>query len=338
MHRLGGAVLAAALLLATPFCAERVSAEPLKIRVGWVIAPSNTAPLLAAKQDIARHAGKSYVLEPVHFTGTSPMVTAVASGELEIAPLAYSTFALAIQNAGLADLRIIADDFQDGVAGYYTDEYLVLKDSPIRKPADLKGKVLASNATGSAIDMGLRAMLRKQGLEDKRDYTIIEVGFLNMKAVLKDRKVDLISAVPLITQDPEVKAIARTLFTQKDAVGTTQMITWTARAGFLAKNRAAMVDLMEDVLRARRFFDDPMNHREVVEIVARVTKQPPQNLDPWVFVKGADYFRDPDGVPNLDALQANVNLQRELGFLKANLTVKNYVDLGIVQEAARRLK
>jgi sulfonate transport system substrate-binding protein len=313
-------------------------AEPLKVRVGWVIVPSNTAPLLAAKQDVARHAGKSYVLEPVHFSGTSTMVTAIAAGELEIAPLAYSTFALAVQNAGLGDLRIIADDFQDGVAGYYTDEYMVLKDSPIKSVADLKGKVLASNATGSAIDMGLRAMLRKHGLEDKRDYTTIEVGFPNMKAVLKDRKVDLISAVPLVSQDPEVKAMARTLFTQKEAVGTTQMITWTARAGFISKNRAAMVDLMEDVLRARRFFDDPKNHREVVDLVAGLTKQPPASLDPWLFVKGADYYRDPDGLPNLDALQANVNLQRELGFLKADLQVRNYVDLGVVQEAAARLK
>jgi sulfonate transport system substrate-binding protein len=327
-----------AALLSAGLASAGARAEPLKVRIGWVIAPSNTAPLLAAKQDIARHAGKSYVIEPVHFSGTSPMVTAVASGELEIAPLAYSTFALAVQNAGLGDLRIIADDFQDGVAGYYTDEYMVLKDSPIKSVGDLKGKVMASNATGSAIDMGLRAMMRKHGLEDKRDYTIIEVGFANMKAVLKDHKVDLISAVPVISQDPELKQIARTLFTQKEAVGTTQMITWTARAGFMEKNRAALVDLMEDVLRARRFFDDPRNHAEVVDIVARVTKQSPQSLDPWVFVKGADYYRDPDGLPNLDALQANIGLQRELGFLKAGLDVRKYTDLSLVNEAAKRLK
>jgi NitT/TauT family transport system substrate-binding protein len=314
------------------------AAEPVKIRIGWVIVPSNTAPLLAAKQDLARHVGKSYVLEPVHFSGTSPMVTAIAAGELEVAPLAYSTFALAVQNAGLTDLRIIADDFQDGVDGYYTDEYMVLKDSPIKSVADLKGKVVASNATGSAIDMGLRAMLRKHGLEDKRDYTTIEVGFPNMKAVLKDRKVDLISAVPVIAQDPELKAMARTLFTQKEAVGTTQMITWTARAGFIGKNRAAMVDLLEDVLRIRRFLDDPKNHREVVDLVARLTKQPAETLDPWVFVKGPDYYRDPNGLPNLDALQANVNTQRELGFLKADLQVKTYVDLSVVHDAAARLK
>lgn len=335
--RLRSLGLAVGAILAAAAGAGPARAEPVKIRIGWVIAPSNTAPLLEAKQDIAAHAGKSYVLEPVHFSGTSPMVTAIASGELEVAPLAYSTFALAVQNAGLADLRIIADDFQDGVPGYYTDEYMVLTDSPIRRVEDLKGRVMASNATGSAIDMGLRAMLRQHGLEDRRDYTIIEVGFANMKAVLKDRKVDLISAVPVVSQDPELRAMARTLFTQKEAVGRTQMITWTARAGFLARNRAAMVDLMEDVLRARRFFDDPKNHREAVDIVARITKQPAASLDPWLFVKGADYYRDPDGLPDLAALQANIATQRALGFLKSDLDIAAYTDLTVVQAAARRL-
>jgi hypothetical protein len=33
---------------------------------------------------------------------------------------------------------------------------------------------MASNAIGSALDMGLRAMLRRHGLEDRRDYTLVE--------------------------------------------------------------------------------------------------------------------------------------------------------------------
>jgi ABC-type nitrate/sulfonate/bicarbonate transport system substrate-binding protein len=56
------------------------------------------------------------------------------------------------------------------------------------------------------------------------------------------------------------------------------MIVWVARAGFLAANRAAMVDFMEDVLRALHFFTDPANHREAVDIVARFNKQAPREL------------------------------------------------------------
>jgi hypothetical protein len=59
--------------------------------------------------------------------------------------------------------------------------------------ADLKGKVLATNVVGSAVDI---AMLRRDGLEANRDYTIIEALFPAMRAMLAEKKADLISAVP----------------------------------------------------------------------------------------------------------------------------------------------
>src|SRR5258708_2949029 len=201
---------AAALLLSIAMGAAQ-GAEPLKIRVGWAIAPSNLVPILFAKPGVAQHLGTSYVIEPIHFAGTSIQITALAGGELDIASLAYSSFALAIQNAGMKDLRVIADDFQDGVEGYYSDEFMVLKDSPIKTVEDLKGKILASNAAGSAVDMAMRVMLRRHHLEDRKDFTIIEAGFANMPAMLAERKVDLIPAVPIMAHDPKLRAIARTL-------------------------------------------------------------------------------------------------------------------------------
>ena len=94
------------------------SAEPVKIRMSWVAPVSNWASIVLEKKELAKHLGKSYTLEPVRFAGTPPMVTALANGELEVANLAYSTLAIAIQNAGMDDLRIIADEFRDGVEGY----------------------------------------------------------------------------------------------------------------------------------------------------------------------------------------------------------------------------
>src|SRR6266852_1380358 len=125
------------------------SAEPVKIRVSWIAPITNWAPMLPEKKELARHLGKSYVLEPVRYVGTPQMITAIANGELEIANLAFSTLPIAIQNAGLDDLRVIADELQDGVAGYYSQEYMVLADGPIRRIEDLKGKVVAINAGGS---------------------------------------------------------------------------------------------------------------------------------------------------------------------------------------------
>ena len=152
------------------------AAEPLKIRIGWIAAPANLAPILFAKDGIAQHLGKSYTVDPLRFNGSSPMVLAIAAGELDIALLAYSSFATAIENGQMHDLRAIADDFQGNVPGYFEDGYLVLKDSPFQSIADLKGKVLASNGIGGALDIAMRVALRRNNMEDKRDYTIVEAA------------------------------------------------------------------------------------------------------------------------------------------------------------------
>ena len=311
-------------------------AEPVKIRMAWVAPVSNWASIVLEKKDLARHLGKSYTVEAVRFAGTPPMMTAIAAGELEVANLAYSTFPLAVQNANLDDLRVIADEFQDGVEGYATNEWAVQKDSPIKDIKDLKGKVIATNAVGSAVDIAARAMLRKHGLEDKRDYTVIEAPFPTMKAMLQEKKVDLAPYVLPFNFDPQLQQIARPMFSSKDAVGVSQFIIWAARKSFIDKNRAAMVDFMEDMLRIERWFMDPANHKEVTEIAGRLMKAPPERFD-WLFTK-KDYYRNPNMIPNLDALQSNISLTHELGFIKAPMDVKKYTDLSLVQEAAKRFK
>jgi sulfonate transport system substrate-binding protein len=310
--------------------------EPVKIRTSWVAPLANWASILPEKKDLARHLGKSYVMEATRFSGTPLILTAMATNELEIGSLAYSTLALAVQNAGLDDLRIIGDEFQDGVPGYYSQEFMVLKDGAIKKVEDLKGKVIATNAVGSAVDVAMRAMLRKHGLEDKRDYTVVEAAFPTMRAMLAEKKVDIIPAVLPFSLDPELRKIAQPLFIQRDAIGVTDMIVWTARKPFLDKNRAAMVDFMEDTLRIVHWYLDPANHQEVTAIAARVTKQPAAQFD-WLFTH-QDAYHDPNMMPNLAALQQNVDLTRDLGFVKSNLDVKKIAELSIVEEAAKRLK
>lgn len=329
-------LLAAAFVL-TLAMVRPSSAEPYHLRIGWVVAPADLVTLMFVKPGLAPHAGKSYVPELTHFAGTPAEMTALATGELDCAALAYSTFALGIENAGMADLRIIADEFQDGVPGYHTNDFVVRKDSPIKTVEDLKGKVLASNQTGSAVDMALRAMLAKYHLQDKRDLTIIEVRFPDQKAMLKEGKVDLITAVLPFGEDPELLSVSRRLFTQEEAMGRSQMIIRVARDGFLQKHRAEMVDFLEDYLHTLHYLSDPAHRQEALEIIADATKQKPSLYADWVFTK-KDYYRDPDGLPNLQALQANVDLQHKLGFLRAPLQVEKYADLSIAKDAAQRLE
>jgi sulfonate transport system substrate-binding protein len=327
-----------AALAAVLLSASGAHSEPAKIRISWVAVPNNLPPLFMSKPEMMKHAGTSYTVDPIRFPGTPQSVAALASGDLDIALLTFSSFPLAIQNAGLQDLRVIGDEFIDGFPGYYSAEFMVLKDGPVKTIKDLKGRVVAVNVRGGGTDMALRAITRKEGLQEKRDYTELEVAFANMKAVLFDKKADLIGlGVPAMSTDPALRQAAATLFTQRDSLGPTAQVIWVARTGFLEKNRAVMLDFIEDALRSRRFYTDPANHREVVDIVAGVTKVPPQQLDPWLFTK-SDFYRDTNGILDAAVLQDNIDKMVDLGFLKTGLDVQKYMDLGIVREAGSRLK
>ena len=228
-------------------------------------------------------------------------------------------------------------EIQDGVHGYDSGAgFLVLKDGPIKTIDDLKGKVIAVLTLGSATHMEVRAMLRKHNLEDKRDYSTIEAQFGNMKPLLLQGKADLISIAPPFSYDPELQAKSRMLFNPADSFGPIQITAWTARAEFLQKNRPALVDFMEDVIRSIRWYIDPKNHAEAVAIVAAYTKQRPEQID-FVFTPH-EFYRDPNGEPDLDALQSNLDKQQNLGLLDYQLDIRKYADLSIVKEAAARLR
>jgi NitT/TauT family transport system substrate-binding protein len=261
----------------------------------------------------------------------------LASGDLEIALLAWSSIGLAIENAGLNDARIVADEIQEGVGNYYTHEYMVLKDGPVKSIADLKGKNLATNSLGSAVDIAMRAMLRKSGLEYRRDYNIVEAAFPNMKAFLLEKKVDLIPGVLPFSLDPELRAKAVTLFTEKDAMGPSDLGFLVMREPFIKKHRAAIVDFLEDYIRAVRWFTDPANRKEAIAISAEFAKLPPERLEGWLFTE-KDYYRDKNAFPNLAALQSNLETQRDLGFLKSRIDIAKFADLSMVREAAARIK
>ncbi len=328
--------LAAAALLGVVATVGAASADPVKIRAGWGNTPTAMAPIIFAKPDLLKHYGKSYTLEPIHFVGSAPEITALATGDIDIATFAPSSLAAAIENAKLTDLRVIGDENQDGVEGWYTTPFFVRKDSAIKTVADLKGKVLASNAIGGGLDIGIRAMLRKHHIDDKRDVTIIEGPFPAMLSMLAEHKADLVSAVPPFSFIGEAKGNVRTLFTLKDAIGTSEFIFDVARKGFIDKNHAALVDFTEDWIRSLRWFLDPKNHDAAVKIVADYTKLPPATFAAWLFTH-KDVYRDPDHRANLAALQNSLDIQQQLGIQKTHIDVKQFADQSLVDEAAKRI-
>src|SRR5215469_12276364 len=98
MTKFRGYVLGLALLATIGLSGLARADEPLKLRVGWAVVPAQLTSVLFAKPELLKHYGKSYTVEPIHFRGSTPQITALAAGELDLAALAFSSFALTIQN------------------------------------------------------------------------------------------------------------------------------------------------------------------------------------------------------------------------------------------------
>src|SRR4029453_17395602 len=99
-----GILLATAIILSA---APPAAAEPVKLRIGWITAPASMVPLLFLAPGVARHHGKSYAFEPINFGSSTLQITAISQGEIDIAAFGYTSFPLAVQHGGLADLPII---------------------------------------------------------------------------------------------------------------------------------------------------------------------------------------------------------------------------------------
>jgi sulfonate transport system substrate-binding protein len=323
------AVASALVMVATQASAQ----TPFKIRMGWAQLPGHLAPILFQNKAILKHYGKSYIVEPVRFRGTTPQIQALAAGELEMATLAPSGLVFSVRNAKI-DARVVGDTFHDNGKTHWTSPFLVRTDSGINKIEDLKGKRVASNAIGSASDSAMRTMLKRHGLIDK-DYNTIETAFGTMPAMLMEKKVDMIVALPQFIKMVDAKQ-TKVLFTNRDAVGAQQTIMWVMRADVIAKNRAALVDYWEDHIRALRWFLDPKNHEEALKFTMAFTKQPRESLE-YAFTEN-DFYRSPDARPDVEGIKRGIAQALDGGLIDATLDkVEPYVDLSLIEEAKERI-
>ncbi|MGH6988717.1 MAG: ABC transporter substrate-binding protein [Stellaceae bacterium] len=314
------------------------AATPVNIRAAFVVPVANIGSILFAKKGVAKYLGKTYTLDMIHFRGTTTQINALATGNLDLGLLGFTSLPLAIENAHLTDLRVIIDELEDGEPGYATDGYFVRNGSGIKTVADLKGKVLATNAYGSAVDLAMRVELMKHHVNPKTDVNIVEAAFPTMTAMLLGGKADLVPDVLPFSVSPKLLAKAHSLFTQRDGMGgPSDLAIWVARTGFIAAHRAAVIDFLSDYLRALHFYLNPKNHAEAVKIASNYSKLPPKVFQGWLFTH-KDYYRPPNGVPSAKVLQANVDTLYKYGFLKTKIDMAKYVDPGLIEAAAKRLK
>lgn len=332
--RFGQAALAAAVMCLCSL-AVGADAEPLNLRVAWATAPAQMTPIVFQNKSILKHEGKSYTVKFIRIPGSSLQVTALGSGDLDLAALSYSAMATAIINAHLP-VRAMMDLFQDGPA--YSTTYGVLANSPIKSVGDLKGKVFGVPAFGGAIDVAARAMLIKNGLRPETDVQMLEIPFGATEAALRSGKVAIAGFTSSFWNKADADGNVRALFRMRDIMGPSEMIFLAGRAEFLEKNKAALTDFVEDYLTGLRWFYEPKNRTQALEYISKFTKRPVGDFSAWALNGDKDYDRARNGLVNETALQSNVNEMEKLGLIKTKLDISQYVDNSIAKAASARMK
>jgi len=325
-----GVAAAAALALAAP----SVNAAPKKLVVNTSVVPPHLVSVLYMKRDLFKHAGKSYNVEFIKTRGSALVLQAMAAREIDLGVLSTVAYASALQNAKLPFVAV-ADLVQDGP--WFTAKFAAKEDSPIRSVKDLRGKTIAVNAFGGALDAAVRSILVKNGMTPGKDVTIVEGRFPAQESMVRSGKVDVGTFIAAFWDRARKKGGLRTIFTSKDAIGNSQFLFWVVRKDFMEQNRAVLVDFFEDYIRAQRWFLKPENREEALAMIAKHEKKKVDSFR-WAIQPETGYYRGPDLRFDRQAFEGTSQVLAKLGFIKAPLDFGKTVDESIIVEAAKRLK
>jgi NitT/TauT family transport system substrate-binding protein len=330
--------VAGALAVALIGIAGAAQAEPIKIRIQHDVPPAHITPLIPmAPKELYKYWGKSYVVEPTRLQGSGPGMTALAAGEIELANLGAQTLALLVGRAQI-DGRVIAQHTSSGVPGYRATAFWV-RPGEFNTLDDLKGKVLGVNARGSTPDSVYKILLGRKGWKEGTDYQIAEVRFAAQLPALETKRIDVAFLVEPFGRMAEKKGF-KMAFSTSDALGPTETLAYTGRADWIAKNRAAVVDFLEDHMRFRRWLlsDDPATRAQVIKVLSELTKQPPEAFADWVFTKEDPSYRAPDLKVDVARMQKNIDDIYAIGGLPVTIDAKKYVDMSLAEEAWKRFQ
>jgi len=311
------------------------SAEPVKIRIQWANIVTQLTPLIPeAPKDIYRHYGKSYVVETILIQGAGPAMTAIAANEVELGGLAPQSLFNGIMEAKL-DLRAIGQVSSTEVPGYGGSAFWV-RTAEIKKIEDLKGKIIAVNARGGAVDATAIVVLRRYGMEPDRDYQFVELRFPAMLPALESKRADAVFLTLPYNLTAEKNPAFKPLFTSGDAFGPSDNLVWVGKADWIAKNRAALVDFLEDNIRLRAWMYDPKTRMDAVRLLAKLAKQPVEEFQDWAYTT-KDSYKDPKALINMDRYQKNIDDMHKYGLIPTSLEMKKYIDISLAQDAAARV-
>lgn len=309
-----------ALVLSAVAVAPTYAEEIPTLRVGWMIPAEEAKYLMLKRPELFPDLGKKYKIEWSQFQGTSPMMQALRAGVLDCSTMAPLSMAQAYLESGLESYIVAQHAHEE--KGYFSPYWAVKKDSPIQSAADLKGKIIGTNAYGTGMYFQMLLWLKQQGIDHQKDVKIVETGFPASADAIRTGRVDTGPLVQPFALLAEEKGDLRPLFTLSEVQSPTVYSFEGCSKAYADKNPEVVRLYVKDLQRAMtKLLED---RKLAVEVTAEVTRAPAAMLDKYLFTN-KDFTHIATMKPDTKAIQELLTLQSDAGFLSKPVDVSKFV-------------
>ncbi len=305
--------------------APAAAADVPELRVGWTIPAEEAKYLMMKRPELFPDLGKTYQIKWTQFQGTSPMVQAMRAEVLDCSTMAPLSMAQGYIESGLKTY-IIAQHVQEQ-KDYFSVYWAVKDDGPIKSAADLKGKVIGTNAYGSGVYFQMLLWLKQNGLDPEKDVKIVETGFPASADAIRSGRVDAGPLVQPFALLAEEKGDTRELFALSEVQSPTVQIFEGCRQAYADANPEIVKAYIKDLQRAMKMLLE--DRSLAVAVASEITRAPKELLDKYLFTN-KDFAHSDDMSPNLESIQATLDLQHKAGFLAKPVKVSDFVKEGLV--------
>jgi ABC-type nitrate/sulfonate/bicarbonate transport system substrate-binding protein len=307
------------------FCAAIAAAqEPTLIRFGRGFAAEEQVWLMSARPDLAPNQGKKYQLKQILFQANPQRFQAYLAGELDAgtAPGLSVIFA----RAQGVDMKVVANICQEAAGpNWFSTTYMVKDDGPVKTIQDLKGGTIGVVEYKTATDLWARAGLLNGGLAPDKDVKVFSLGFPAMGESVRSGKIQAGTFVEPFYSAEMAKGGLRKLFTAREAVGYDHELldVWFGEK-FLKAHPDVVRAFLADYVAVTKYYLANTDQAKRDLHKAGFVRTP---VD--IYVKNADWKRDPEARVNVDSLKKLATFMHDkLHWLEKPVNVDQMVDQG----------
>jgi ABC-type nitrate/sulfonate/bicarbonate transport system substrate-binding protein len=309
-------------LVAVLSASAALAQEPTLIRFGRGFAAEEQVWLMSARPDLAPNQGKKYQLKQILFQANPERFQAFLAGELDggTAPGLAVIFA----RAQGVDMKIVANICLEAAGPHwFTTTYMVKDDGPIKTAKDLKGGTIGVVGYKTATDLWARAGLINAGLVPDEDTKVFSLGFPAMGDSVRTGKIQAGTFVEPFYSAEAAKGGLRKLFTARDAVGYDHELldVWFGEK-FLKAHPDVVRAFLADYVAVTKYYlaNTEQAKRDLAK--AGFVRTPVE-----IYVKNADWKRDPNGRLDVESLKKLAAFMHEkLQWLERPVNVDAMVD------------